>query len=219
MIQERQAGQNENYKVPERRAFRVLLLLALVSSLLVAAIIALESSGTFRAESRIERPRTAADADTPRKVVEPPVAPITLLPESILQYATRGRQAIPGSEFPGAEAIYEILDANIALATPVNSYAKVIYFPSAKEADDYVAEALKDRFPKKHENILIGATVVKTGYDNSEGSYFIGWSREDFAITIKTSFLDHIPIDKRDTLQKHAMPLAKAIINEAKVEE
>jgi len=219
MIQERQADQNENYIVPERRVFRVLLLLAVVSSLLLVAIIALESSGTFRVEGRIEKPRTAVDVTTPREVVEPPVAPITLLPESILQYATRGRQTTPGSEFPAAEAIYEILDANIALATPVNSYAKVIYFPSAKEADDYVAEALKERFPKKNEDMLIGSTVVKTGYDNSEGSYFIGWSREDFAITIKTSFLDHIPVDKRDTLQKHATPLAKAIINEAKVEK
>ncbi|MBS3909767.1 MAG: hypothetical protein KGZ93_09115 [Actinobacteria bacterium] len=214
MVRERRNDEKQNHIVPERRAFRMLLLLAIVSSLLMVVIIALESSGT----SRVERPTTAADVAAPREAVEPPVAPVTLLPESILQYATRGRQAIPGSEFPAAEAIYEVLDANIALATPVNSYAKVTFYPSAREAEESISEAFKERFPKRNENLLIGSMAISTGYDKSEGSYFIGWTRENFAITIKTSFLDHIPVDKNGTLQKHAMPLAKAVIDEAKVE-
>ncbi len=214
MMPKTTAENSETYKVPERRAFRVLLLLAVVSSLLLVVIISIESAGTFK----VEKTRTPADVAAPVKIVDPPVAPVTLLPESVLQYATRGRQGLPGSEFPAAEAIYEILDANIALAAPVNSYAKVVFFPSAKEAEENISEALKERFPIKNENLLIGRTVVKTGYDTSEGSYFIGWTREGFAISIKTSFLDHIPVDKRDTLQKHAMPLAKAVIDGAKVD-
>lgn len=207
--------EHEPYRAPEKRAFRVLLLLAVISSVLAVTVIALESSGTFKAAE----PRGSAVVETPKKIIEPPVAPVTLLPESILQYATRGRQAIPGSEFPAAEAIYEVLDANIALASPVNSYAKATYFPSESEAQAYIDSAFKERYPKNNENLVIISTVIKTGYDASEGSYFVGWTRGSYSITIKTSFLDHIPNDKRDTLQKHALPIAKAILQEAKAQE
>lgn len=193
---------------PERRIFKYLLILAVLTTVFSMFLAWTE----VRRVSSTSPVKKAARVQTLPIIIKPPMPVIELLPDFVLQYATRAYQDLPGSKYPAAEAIYEILDPNIALAHPVSSYAKATYFPSEQEARQDIQDTLEKRFPKDNENILIGVTVIKTGYDKQGGSYFMGWTKQNFSIKINTSFLQNIPVNKQDVLKNHAMPIAKAIV-------
>jgi len=193
--------------VPERRMFRVFLVLAIVTTIISLAITLFEIKSFPKPESK----KQSSGVPVLPSSLKPPAPPLSMLPDFVLQYATRGRQEIPNSKYPAAEALYEILDGNIMLASPINSYAKATFFPSQEEAEKDIRETIEERYPKNREDLLIGSTIAKAGYDEREGSYFIGWTKQGYSIKIHTSFVDHIPVEKRNSLRDHALPLAKAI--------
>jgi len=201
--------------MPEKRIFRVMAILAVATTIIAVAVAALEVS-TF---PKPEPKKRASDLYVKPILLKPPVPPVTLLPESITQHATKGRQDLFGAKYPSAEAVYERLDANIMLATPVNIYAKVTFFPAQEDADEDIDETLEKRYPQNHEDILIGNTIAKTGYDRQENGYFIGWTTQRYSVKIHTSFARTPPVEKEGILKRHALPVAKAIQAGAKIDE
>ncbi|MBI4733970.1 MAG: hypothetical protein HY779_04020 [Rubrobacteridae bacterium] len=194
----------------QKRLFNLLLIVAIISTII--------SLATAWAEiGRLEKPKlalpnTKVKLNKQTTSLEPPTPVIDLLPESILQYETRGRQAIPGSRYPAAESIYENLDPNSMLQNPINTYAKAMYFASSSDARLNIDNSIKSRFSYSNTTELMGSTFIKTGYDSRSGSYYVGWNDENYSIELITSFLDSIPVEKGVKLRNHALPLARSII-------
>ncbi|MCL6472686.1 MAG: hypothetical protein K6T91_07745 [Firmicutes bacterium] len=203
-------GRSDNI-IPERRIFQYALILAVVTTLLSLGSIWIEINKTLSPKQS----KTSGLEQILPKRLKPPVPVINMLPDFILQYETKARQDVAGSEYPASEAIYENLDPNLMLRAPCNSYAKVTYFASEEDAKKDVADTLAKRFPNGHENLLIGTTIVKTGYTEREDSFFMGWTKQNYSIRIITSFLEHAPVEKGNILKNHAMPIAQAIITGA----
>jgi len=201
--------------VPEKRIFRIMAILAIVTTVISVAIVTLEVSMFPKPESK----KRASDLHVKPILLKPPVPPVTLLPESITQHATKGRQDLFGTRYPSAEAVYERLDANIMLATPVNIYAKVTFFPTQEDADEDINETLEKRYPQNHEDLLLGSTIAKTGYDRQQNGYFIGWATQQYSIRIHASFARTPPVEKEGILKRHALPVAQAIQAGAKIDK
>jgi hypothetical protein len=194
----------------QRRMIHILIAVYVITALISLATAWAEIGRLDKPKSMIKS--TAAQAKKPVETVKPPTPVIDELPEFILQHETRGRQVIPSSKYPSAESIYENLDPNTMLQNPINTYAKATYYPSGPEARQSIDESINNRFSYSNTSELIGSTIVRTGYDSRSGSYFIGWTKGNFAIELITSFLDTIPQNKGQKLRNHALPLVRSMI-------
>ncbi len=195
--------------VPERRYFRVLLAIAILTSLASLAVCAVEYRGLPKGAPYEERSGAMKPVLPP--VVKPSIKPLEFLPDQILQYTTKARHAIPGSTRPAAEGIYETADMNLILAMPMNTYVKVTYFPSRSEAVQDVSSTLSGRYPLDNRQLPIGGAIAQAGYSRDEGSYFIGWAHDAYSIKLFTSFTNSVPAAGKGKLEDHALPVAKAV--------
>lgn len=137
---------------------------------------------------------------------------VELLPQQILAYETITRQPIPGQGDQAAEAIYVTLNMDLTAQRPTNVYARVEGFADEGEAarrlDDMMAP-----YPTKAANGLAsGVTVTRTGYALDEGAYAQGWTYGQYAVFVKTSFIDFvIPAQKRQILATQSQIVVDAI--------
>lgn len=194
--------------VPERHIFHFTAVVAAIMVLSTSIVAAYEITTFPKAEPKKAHRLKAIGIPV---IIKPPTPPVDLLPEHVLQYETKMRQPLLAGSYPAGEAMYEFLNATMMLERPMNTYAKVIFFPSVELAKKDINETLAKRYPNKHKNVVVGNTVVATGYDEQEGGYFMGWTKQSFSIKVYTSFTRGIPADKKTSLQDHAMPIVKAI--------
>jgi hypothetical protein len=194
----------------QRRMIHILLAAYAITAMISLATAWVEIGRLDKPKSMIKN--IAIQTKKTVEIAKSPTPVIDQLPEFILQHETRGRQVIPGSKYPSAESIYENLDPNTMLQNPINTYAKATYYPSGPDARMSIDNSIKNRFSYANTSELIGSTIIKAGYDSKSGSYFMGWTKDNFAIELITSFLDTIPQNKGQKLRNHALPLARSII-------
>lgn len=195
--------------VPEKRIFKVVLALAILTSLASLSISALEYRALPKTEPFTNKSGKLKPVLPP--IAKPSIAPLRFLPDQILQYTTRARHSIPGSSRPAVEAIYETADMNLILAMPMNTYVKITYFGSKTGADEDISSTMSGRYPLNNQRLLIGNSVAQAGYSQDEGSYFIGWTYDAYSIKLFTSFMNSIPAARKGKLESHALPVAKAV--------
>ncbi|MBE0448019.1 MAG: hypothetical protein IBX64_07985 [Actinobacteria bacterium] len=212
-VEKRVQATSSKEAVREKRIARILLILAIVTTVLAVAVAAFEVSAFPKPEPK----KKVSGSHILPIMLKPPVPPLAFLPDFITQYATKGRQALIGTKYPAAEAVYEKLDANVMLASPINIYAKVTFFPSQEEAGRDIKDALARRYPNEHSDLLLGSQVAKTGYDLRGASYFIGWTVQNYSIKIYSSYAGAAPAGETDLLREHVLPIAKAIQSSAKI--
>lgn len=193
----------------QQRLIRYLLFLAVLTTVISLATAWIEI-GHFQKKNHIINKIDKTNSTQISLI--PPTPVLDKLPESIIQYETRARQNIPGSKNPAAEAIYEILDPNIMLQNPVNTYAKATFYATQRDAKLDIADMIESRFPASRKDELIGSIIIKTGYDSQAGGYFMGWTDDNFSIVLITSFLNSVPINKKTTLRDHALSVARSMI-------
>lgn len=213
LIKEKQDSNAEAF-VFQRRLIRHLLLFAILTTILSLGTAWYEIGSFQKHDSPAEK---SAQTKGAMVAIEPPTPVIDMLPESIIQYETRAKQNIPGSSYPSAEAIYELLDPNIMLQNPINTYVRVTYYPTAKDAKVEIIDLIESRFPNNSKDELIGSTIVKTGYDSQADSYLVGWTNQNFSVVLITSFLNKAPVNKKTMLSDHATPIAQSMISGAKI--
>ncbi len=191
-------------RVPERTAFRALILAAL---LILAAALALALLPRGCAELRgIEDPLPGAPAflgDLERQ-------PRQLLPSSVTMFETLTHQEVPGTPH-AAEAVYLTYDMTVQAHRPTTSYARVEAFPSRQDAEARVTEIMAD-YPVEQQRTLLGtATPATVGYSADEGTWIAAWTSGQFAIYLKVFFDGPLPEDKGTVLSDQGMHLSRAV--------
>lgn len=126
--------------------------------------------------------KAASDEEGARK--KPKVGPLKLLPPRLPDYLTNARHGVPGQEDFAAEAIYQPKSEELSLKTPLNVYVRIAYHGARGEANRAIASISKERFPAQRAEIEINGRKALTGYDATYGSYFIGWTLENYSIGV-----------------------------------
>lgn len=193
-----------------RTAARVLASLAALS--LVAAV-ALNWYFVTRPSSGAA---SAGGMDGLATAYQPPALPagskpaLSMLTPSVLAYETVARHPVPGQGDKVAEGIYNTLNMDVEVQVPMSVYVRVEAMTDSQEAASRIAELMSQYTVSRTKTLVGGVTPADTGYTADEGSFGMGWVKDNHAVFVKGSFREKIPKERSKFLLNLTKPVADA---------
>ena len=177
----------------ERRVFRMLALLALVA-VCFAVVLNYVFAPERVAQRQVGAVGTGVATQYQPEVLHLPQPAMELIPEVILAYETMTRQGIPGQVEQAAEAIYATLSMDVEMQLPTNVYMRVEGFATEEEAKQRVAVLMEPYTYLAGNGAANDITVTRVGFNPTDGAYAQSWTRGQYTVFIKASYLDKPPV-------------------------
>lgn len=157
--------------------------------------------------------KPAVTTRLPEKVTKlnPPVPPLEIMPTDVVGFETTFRQQVPG-ELNAAEAIYKSSNEDLSPTAPIDTYVRITYYGSVKEARDSIRRAVKDQYHQDSKMATVGKQPVYTGYDGDYGSYYLAWNWQNYAIEVTTSYKESIPKERGNLQSKLSSMVAQSLV-------
>ena len=134
-----------------------------------------------------------------------------MLPTNVIAYETIDSHPVPGQEKTAAEAIYQTYNMNVSLAVPLVVYAHVQGYGTSGEAQAALTQMMV-KYPVKRGPRMVGPVQsAETGFTSDQGALIVAWVKGRYLTYVKTSFLDHIPAQKRNFLKLNGEPIVLAV--------
>lgn len=192
-----------------RRAFRVVMPLAVLAVLLAVAVNWVFVPGAGQA---LPSPDLGIRPPVPGAVTpaEPARPALDLVPKRILQFEPITVQAIPGMEDYAAEAVYKTLEMNIEAQIPTVVYARVEVYGSADEARSRLAEFMAP-YTSGAGQTLIGTATAQYGWAPDKSSYARGWVRDTYMTFVKASFSEFTPAHSFEIIERQGIMVSEAV--------
>jgi hypothetical protein len=169
-------------------------------------------AGVVTAEREVEGAATRYEPSAVPAEAPPGKAPLEMLPTVVISYETMAHQSVAGQSDRAAEAIYNSLNMDLELATPMSTYSRVEAMGSQEAAQVRVQELLGE-YPVGRRNIVVnGVTPAGEGMSQDRSAYAVGWAYEGYAVFVKTSFRQTPPVRRQyEFLSGVGNPVVEAV--------